>query len=182
MDDLGRSPAKPSGLSYPCDAMHAMPPPSALRNEPLHRQFKAVAQAFRQQALQQMRAEGITGVFPGAAPLLLHLGDEDGLPLSELARRCGLESSTLTPLVDELESHDLVFRARALQDRRIIRLYLTPRGRELEPRLRGLLMRLQEVALAGIPDMDIETLHRVLERIAANLNCLNSREDAAEGG
>jgi DNA-binding MarR family transcriptional regulator len=165
--------------SFSCDAMNVMPPPSVLRNEPLHRRFKAVAQAFRQQALQQMRAEGITEVFPGAAPLLLHLGDEDGLPLSELARRCGLESSTLTPLVDELEARDLVFRARASEDRRIVRVYLTPRGLGLEPRLRALLLRLQEAALSGIPDADIEALHRVLERIAANLDCLSPSGDTS---
>src|SRR5579872_2273234 len=90
--------------------MEAMPPASVLRNEPLHRLFKSVEQAFRQQALQQMRAEGITDLFPGAAPLILHLGEEDGPTISELARRCGLESSTMTPLVDELERHGLVSR------------------------------------------------------------------------
>ncbi len=150
----------------------AMPPASVLRNEPLHRLFKAVEQAFRQQALQQMRAEGITDLFPGAAPLILHLGEEDALTISELARRCGLESSTMTPLVDELERHGLVSRARAREDRRVVRLYLTEAGRRLEPRLRVLLLRLQEVALADVSEAELATLHRVLERMAANLNRL----------
>lgn len=143
-------------------------PNSALRNAPLHRSFKAVEQAFRQQFLHRMRQENMD-LFPGAAPLILHLGDEDGLTMSELGKRCGLESSTMTPLVDELESRRLIGRVRAPEDRRVIRLHLTPAGRELEPRLRVLLLDLQEVALGNIPDADLAAMHRALERIVANL-------------
>lgn len=147
-----------------------MPPPSALRHEPLHRLFKAVEQAFRQQALQQMRAQGISDVFPGAAPLILHLGDEDGLTMSDLGKRCGLENSTITPLVDELERRNIAVRTRDPDDRRIIRLHLTPHGQDLEPRLRALLLNLQEVAFSGIPKADLETMRQVLESILANLS------------
>jgi DNA-binding MarR family transcriptional regulator len=143
-------------------------PISALRNAPLHRSFKAVEQAFRQQFLLRMRQENID-LFPGAAPLILHLGDEDGLTMSELGKRCGLESSTMTPLVDELERHKLIARVRAPEDRRVIRLHLTPSGRDLEPRLRKLLLDLQAVALCCIPDSDLAAMHRVLESILTNL-------------
>src|SRR5690349_20860251 len=147
MDDLA---GKREAWSRDCSRDAAHPPSSVLRNEPLYRAFKAVHMAFRQRALQLMRSEGIDELFPGAAPLLLHLGDEDGLTLSELARRCELENSTLTPLVDDLERHDLVARARDRDDRRVVRIHLTAQGRELEPRLRALWLRLQEVALTGI--------------------------------
>ena len=143
-------------------------PNSALRNAPLHRSFKAVEQAFRQQFLHRLRQENMD-LFPGAAPLILHLGDEDGLTMSELGKRCGLESSTMTPLVDELERRNMIGRVRAPEDRRVIRLHLTPAGRALEPRLRVLLLDLQEVALGNIPESDLAAMHRALERIVANL-------------
>src|SRR5579859_1417292 len=105
MDDLKPGPtAARSG----CGHGEAEPPSSFLRDAPLFRVFKGVHAAFRHQALQQMRAEGIDTLFPGVAPLLLHLRDEDDVTLSELARRCDLENSTLTPLVDELERQSLV--------------------------------------------------------------------------
>jgi DNA-binding MarR family transcriptional regulator len=116
-----------------------------------------------------MRAEGIADLYPGATSLLLHLGEEDGLTLSELARRCDLENSTLTPLVDELERHVLVRRVRAAEDRRVILLFLTERGRDLEPRLRKMWLDLQERALSGISESELETLHRLMDRIARNL-------------
>jgi DNA-binding MarR family transcriptional regulator len=140
-----------------------------LRHEPISRLFKEVEQAFRNQAIARMRAEGIPDLFPGLMPLVLHLGDEDGLTMSELARRCGLENSTLTPLVDELERQGLAARQRDPSDRRVVHIGLTESGRNLQPRLRSIVLKLQDDALAGIPAEDLNTFRRVLEQLLANL-------------
>lgn len=169
MGDLTRGRQGSKDFSGCYSGSKPLPPASVLRSEPLPRLFRAVEQAFHQEALYRMRQEGVDGVFPGATPLILHLGDEDGLTISELARRCGLESSTMTPLVDELERCSIAVRARAPEDRRQIRLFLTETGRELEPRLRALLIGLQEDALRGIPEAELSVMHGVLERIVANL-------------
>ena len=153
-----------------CGMPEAEPPSSALRDEPLYRVFKQVGLAFRQRALLQMRDEGIDDVNPGATPLLLHLGDEDGLTLGELARRCGLENSTLTPLVTDLEHAQLVARARAPEDRRVSRLYLTDAGRRRERQLRALWFQVQQQALGGISDEELALLHQTLDAICTNLH------------
>jgi DNA-binding MarR family transcriptional regulator len=166
MDHLRRKRHDLQG-SYP----HSEPqPPSAvLRNEPLQRLFKAIHRGFLQRALQEMRAEGIADIYPATTSLLLHLGEEDGLTLSELARRCDLENSTLTPLVDELERHELVRRVRSSDDRRVVQVFLTDQGHELEPRLRAMWLQLQDTALAGISAEELTALHAILGRIVANL-------------
>ena len=135
----------------------------------LHRLFKEVAHTFRQRALELMRAEGITELFPGAAPVILQLSAEEGITMSELARRCGWESSTITALADELENAGIVVRERDGSDRRTIRLRLTESGRLIEPRLRDIAARLQQEALAGISAEELQALSGVLERMAANL-------------
>jgi DNA-binding MarR family transcriptional regulator len=157
-----------------CD-VKAMLPASAIRHAPLPRLFKAVEQSFRDKCLMMMRAEGIDGLFPGATPLILHLGEADGLTISELARRCGLENSTMTPLLDELEKRRLAERVRDPEDRRAMRLHLTPEGKDMEPRLRGLLMRLQNAAFEGVPESDIEVMKRVMEKIVLNLESMREK-------
>ena len=157
-----------------CD-VKAMIPVSAMRHAPLPRLFKAVEQSFREQCLLMMRAEGIDTLFPGAMPLILHLGDEDGQTISELARRCGLENSTMTPLLDELERRGIAARVRDPEDRRAVRLHLTAQGRDLEPRLRDLLLRLQIGAFEGIPETEIDLMMRVMEKIVANLGSLHEK-------
>ena len=152
-----------------------MPPASAMRNDPLHRLFKAVEQAFRERLLARLREAGVTELFPGAVPLLLHLGDEDGLTLSELGKRCGLEASTMTPLVDELERHDIAHRARSTEDRRHVRLFLTPHGLALEADTRRIVLEMQDDALHGIPKGDLDTMIGVMQRMVTNLS-LNGDE------
>jgi DNA-binding MarR family transcriptional regulator len=169
MDDLER---KRSAWHAGCGGIHAepQPPASALRHEPLQRIFKAVHRSFLQHALRRMRAEGIVDLYPGATSLLLHLEEDDGLTLSELARRCDLENSTLTPLVDELERHELVRRARTTEDRRVVQLFLTARGRDLAPRLRVMWLALQEQALQGVTEEEVATMYRIMARMVENLN------------
>lgn len=152
-----------------CAHAEAVPPSGVIRNEPLYRIFKATSQAFRERALHQMREEGIQHLFPGAVPLLMHLDEEDGLTLSELARRCDLENSTLTPLVDELERAELACRQRDPEDRRLVRIHLTSAGRDMAPRLHRVWQRVQAQALDGIADAQLAALHTVLARIVANL-------------
>ncbi len=154
--------------SFGCE--HPMPPASAMRNDPLHRLFKAVEQAFRERLLTRLREAGVTELFPGTVPLLLHLGDEDGLPLMELGKRCGLEGSTMTPLVDELERHGIALRSRSTEDRRQVRIFLTENGRKLEHETRRIVLEMQDDALRAIDEADLSLMMRVMEKMVSNLN------------
>ena len=173
MDSIKQKKTRPGAQEFAlCSRVEAHPPASVLRDEPLHRSFKAVEQAFRRAVLHLMRAQGIDDLFPGTTPLILHLGDEDGLTLSELGKRCGLESSTVTPLVDELERHHIAQRARAPEDRRVVRVYLTDYGRELEPRLRALILHMQEIALTGLSAEEMAAMRHTMECMVANLETI----------
>jgi DNA-binding MarR family transcriptional regulator len=168
MDGIGRKRQEWRGGCNP--PAEPQPPSAVLRHEPLQRLFKAIHRGFHQRALQEMRAEGIGDIYPGTTSLLLHLGEEDGLTLSELARRCDLDNSTLTPLVDELERHDLVRRVRSSDDRRVVQLFLTTSGRALEPRLRAMWLNLQDAAMDGISPQELDALQQILTRIVTNLH------------
>ncbi len=169
-----KKPALPIEGEHYCD-VKAMLPASAIQHAPLPRLFKAVEQAFREKCLLLMRAEGIDGLFPGAMPLILHLGEADGLTISELARRCGLENSTMTPLLDELEKRKLAARVRDPEDRRAVRLHLTAQGRAMEPRLRSVLNRLQTAAFDGLGEPEIEAMMQVMEKIVHNLEAVREK-------
>jgi len=58
-------------------------------------------------------------------------------------------------------------------------LYLTPHGRSIEPRLRAMLLRLQESAMEGIPEEDTAVMRGVLERILNNLEKQRTPETVA---
>jgi MarR family transcriptional regulator, organic hydroperoxide resistance regulator len=63
---------------------------------------------------------------------MLVLWERDGLMVSELGERLGLDSGTLTPLLKRLEAAGLVARIRAVEDERRVHVTLTAAGRKLK--------------------------------------------------
>lgn len=63
--------------------------------------------------------------------VLVHLeGAQDGLGMTELANRILASKSGLTRTVDRMEAAGLVRRERPPEDRRMVKVYLTPAGVE----------------------------------------------------
>ena len=76
------------------------------------------------------RAVAEHGLTPTVLNVLGVLGHRDGLSHRELASRLGLTPATLTPVVEALEAAGHVRRERDAADRRVVRLSITPAGRE----------------------------------------------------
>jgi MarR family transcriptional regulator, organic hydroperoxide resistance regulator len=66
--------------------------------------------------------------------VLLVLWEQDGRTVSDLGRRLGLDSGTLTPLLKRMEANGLLGRIRDVEDERRVRIMLTPVGRRLKAR------------------------------------------------
>ena len=62
---------------------------------------------------------------------LLALAEEDGQTVNQLGEKLFLASSTLTPLLKNLEKQGIVLRQRATEDERKVRILLTEKGKEL---------------------------------------------------
>jgi MarR family transcriptional regulator, organic hydroperoxide resistance regulator len=64
--------------------------------------------------------------------VMLVLWERDGVTVSQLGERLGLDSGTLTPLLKRLEAAELVQRLRDAADERRVLLQLTAAGRALK--------------------------------------------------
>ncbi len=71
------------------------------------------------------------GVNMAQSFVLFSLLENDGTTLSEIGLRAQIENSSLTTMVDKLEKENLVERRLFAQDRRVVRLFLTDKGREM---------------------------------------------------
>lgn len=63
---------------------------------------------------------------------LLVLWEEDGLNVSELGNKLLLDSGTLTPLLKKLEKFQLLERVRDKDDERVVKVFLTDKGKTLQ--------------------------------------------------
>ena len=104
-------------------------------------------------------------VQPSMGQVLFALFREDGCSISELSVRCGLAASTLTGLVKKIELAGLVERKRDESDRRSTLLYLTKKGRSIEPALNRFHKRLMQQLSARMNKQELLQSQILLARI-----------------
>ncbi len=98
--------------------------------------------------------------------VLSALAETSGQAMSALAEFVLVPPPTLTKLVDRLVSENLVYRRIDPEDRRRVLVSLTPRGRRLHRRLRGVV----EATLSPVyEDSEVSELARRLGEIARRL-------------
>ncbi len=64
--------------------------------------------------------------------VLVSLWTKDGQRVTDVGRELGLDSNTLTPLVQRMEGAGLVTKERSTRDERVVTVHLTDRGRRLQ--------------------------------------------------
>ncbi len=101
------------------------------------------------------------------APLLL-LATGNGKTAAELSRASGVETSTMTRMLDRLETKELIIRRRCKNDRRIIYLDLTDAGRLIAAKIPYILAESFNYHLRGFTADELDTLKSLLRRIRAN--------------
>jgi MarR family transcriptional regulator, transcriptional regulator for hemolysin len=115
----------------------------------------------------------------GSVPMwsiLLALDQGGWRTQQQLARAVGIEGATLTRHLDGLEAQGLVFRARSSQDRRSVRVELTPSGERKFVELRAIAVAFDRRLREGIAEDELDQLRDLLRRLVANV----SDPDAAD--
>lgn len=87
---------------------------------------------------------------------------EDGLSASHLAGLVCRHPSSMTALLDRMEQKGLLRRQVDSEDRRSVRIFLTPQGRALEPRVQMIAQRLDALLETNITPQQLETFLHVL--------------------
>src|SRR5262252_3586303 len=109
------------------------------------------------------------GVHEGQQFILRQLWVEDGQTPGEIARRLGLATPTVTRAATRMEAAGLLRREPHPGDRRLVRLHLTSRGRELEKVIDAEMHRVTERALTGFTAAEREAFIAALGQVRRNL-------------
>jgi len=108
---------------------------------------------------------GLTAV---QAMVLNFLREEDNVLSRELGERTGLDSATLTGILDRLEKMDLVERRRNQEDRRSISILLSEKGKALSPSIEKLMILANHTYLKGLIASDAEKLKEILKDLRSS--------------
>ncbi|MCI9238480.1 MarR family transcriptional regulator [Lachnospiraceae bacterium 50-23] len=108
--------------------------------------------------------------FNGAQGRILYvLWQQEHISLRELADRTGLAATTLTSMVDRMETAGLLCRIPDKSDRRRTLLALTDAARELERDYMEVSGRMTEIFYAGFSEEEVIQCEKMLGRIHENL-------------
>lgn len=101
--------------------------------------------------------------------VLAYLSREDGMTQSQLAVELDLGKVAVGGLIDRLEKTGLVRREADATDRRVNRVFLEPKSKQLIARMRKISHRMNEQILDGLSDSKLESTALTLDSMKRNL-------------
>ena len=101
--------------------------------------------------------------------VLAYLSREDGMTQSQLAEELDLGKVAVGGLIDRLEKAGLLRRDADPSDRRINRIFLEPKSKQLIARMRKVSHRLNGRILDGLDDTKLEAAATTLDSMKRNL-------------
>jgi len=100
---------------------------------------------------------------------LMRLRDDPALTAGDLCRDLHHDTGAFTRVLDHLEGRGLVRRERSAEDRRVVRLHLTPEGRQAVQGMVPIVVERLNDALQDFSAAEVATLARLLRRLTERL-------------
>lgn len=99
--------------------------------------------------------------------VMMVLWEKDGLTVNQIGAKLYLDSGTLTPLLKRLEVKGFIIRKRKKEDERVVEVFLTDKGRNLQQKACEIPAKMQEKLNLTIEDLlELkETVQKILNKI-----------------
>jgi MarR family transcriptional regulator, organic hydroperoxide resistance regulator len=108
-------------------------------------------------------------LYVGQDNLLYRLWLGDGVTQMQLSEHMKCEPPTVTNMVKSLEQNGFIYRKRDVQDARIMRIFLTDKGKELEKPVECKWREQQEKLLQSISSEDRLILRQLMQQMERNI-------------
>jgi len=128
---------------------------------------RAIAELFNASALLdplRLRVWDLEGLTVTQLRLLGHVADEEGLSNADLADRLYVTRPSVSALLDRLERGGFLRREVSPTDRRGIRIWLEPRGRDAVSHVRLEVREYSQGLMEELSDEELDVLQRGLAR------------------
>ncbi|MAO08345.1 MAG: MarR family transcriptional regulator [Alteromonas sp.] len=96
---------------------------------------------------------------------LISIDPEEGAPSTSLGPKMGMEATSLSRTLKNMEKKGLIVRKPNPEDGRGVLIHLTPFGREMREFSKGVVLRFDEAVKEHISEEDLQTFKRVTNSI-----------------
>lgn len=105
------------------------------------------------------------GVTTSVGFVLLNIDKEDGVPATKIAPMLGMEAHGLSRILKNLEEDELIYRKQDEKDKRLVKVYLTEKGKEAKEIAKKVVRRFNDAIKEEIPENKLEVFNEVIEKI-----------------
>ncbi|MDF2905534.1 MAG: hypothetical protein K0R34_855 [Herbinix sp.] len=123
--------------------------------------------AIHQHSYQKLEK---TKLYPGQPQLLLHIKENEGITQKALSEKHFVKPSTITGMLYKLEANHYVYRVPDEEDKRMMRVYLTPEGRSLAEKGEEFMQGMTDKLFEGLTEEELKTLLSLIQKIRNNMD------------
>lgn len=109
------------------------------------------------------------GINLAQSKVIFTLYMQSGPTQREIADRIGVESPTLVPIIDKLEEDGYVKRKPDAQDRRIKRIYVTPKTDSLWDSMLECINQIRKISTKDLSEQEIKSALGTVKKITENM-------------
>lgn len=101
--------------------------------------------------------------------ILFVLWEEDSITVTRLSEKTGLAKTTLTGMLDRLEEMGHIRRVSSKDDRRAVKIILTPKARGLKDKYEAVSEQMSEIFYKGFDENEVTAFEGYLGKVLENL-------------
>jgi len=105
------------------------------------------------------------GITQSIGYLLINIDEQEGTTVSQAAALLGLKSTSLSRMLNQLEETGLIYRESNQGDKRSVKIYLTPLGKEKRHLARAVVKQFNNYLNDHIKEADREYLVEMLKKV-----------------
>lgn len=124
---------------------------------------------YRAAGHKTLKTHGQDDITREQLSILLISSLTDGLYQTQIANILGKDRPNITRMIDILETKGFIKREKDENNRRILKVYLTDKGRDKVKFVKPLKERMQAAQYKGMSDEEIQTLVNLLRKVRRNI-------------
>lgn len=109
------------------------------------------------------------GLHPGQEIILMHLWQKDGQSQKQLAELLHVQAPTVTKMLQRLEQTGILERRQSSSDNRVMHVWLTEKGKNLEPKVVAIWAELEQRNVKYLDSEEKIEFQKTLQKILKGL-------------
>lgn len=90
---------------------------------------------------------------------------KDGIPVTKIAPLMGIEPTSLSRLLKTMEDKGLIYREKDDDDRRVVKLFLTPKGLEFKKISKKIVLDYNKSIYEALTPEELESFFSIMEKV-----------------